>query len=58
VGCRVDRDEGEYYNLLLKTPVKLGELGSLADTLDQLVLKWLGYCESIGGLKLKKHQAQ
>lgn len=58
VGCRVERDEGEYYNLLLKTPVKLDELGGLPDTLDQLVLKWLGYCESIGGLKLKTYQAQ
>jgi hypothetical protein len=57
-GCRVERDEGEYYNLLLNIPLKLDELGRLSDTLDQLVLEWLGYCESVGGLKLKKYQAQ
>jgi hypothetical protein len=53
----VERVGGECYNLLLETQVKLNELGGLSDTLDQLVLEWLGYCEPIGGLKLKKYQA-
>jgi len=56
-GCRVERVGGECYNLLLETQVKLNELDGLSDTLDQLVLEWLGYCEPIGGLKLKKYQA-
>jgi hypothetical protein len=56
-GCPVERVGGEYYNLLLKAQVELNGLRGLSDILDQLVLKWIGYCEAIGGLKLKKYQA-
>lgn len=56
-GCRVKREASEYsYYLLLTSPIKLNELGSADKVLDDLVLEWLGYCKSIGGLNLKKRK--
>lgn len=55
-GCSVKREVGNYYFLFLTAPINLSTRSSAAETLDQLVSDWLVYCESIGGLKLKKSQ--
>jgi hypothetical protein len=36
--------------------MKPDELGSAGRILDDLVLEWLGYCESVGGLGLNKYK--
>jgi len=53
-GCRVTRDVGDRYFLVLATPIRESELAEIPEILDRLVSEWLGYCESVGGLKLKK----
>ena len=50
--CRVSKYST--WQVILTRPIKLEELGSLGEVLDSLVLEWLGYCKSIGGLGLKK----
>jgi hypothetical protein len=39
---------------VLATPIRESELSEIPEILDRLVSEWLGYCESVGGLKLKK----
>jgi hypothetical protein len=52
--CRMTKDdEGTYYGLYLETPIKLDELSSLPGVLSSVVLEWIDYCESIGGLNLR-----
>ena len=53
-GCRVEREVGDYYFLFVTTPISLSTRSVASEVLDKLVSDWLGYCESIGGLKLKK----
>ena len=48
-GCRVERHSSAYCLVLYET---LKDLSSAHEVLDALVLEWLGYCRSIGGLKL------
>lgn len=50
-------DVWHYYHLYLTMPIKLAEPAAVSKTLDDLILEWVGYCESIGGLKLKKYPA-
>lgn len=50
--CRVEKHET--YMLLLRTEIKPDEIESAGKVLDDLALEWLGYCESIDGLGLKK----
>lgn len=50
--CSVERDVGDYYFLFLTAPIDLSTRSGTSEALDQLVSEWLGYCESIGGLKL------
>jgi hypothetical protein len=50
--CRVSKDET--YQLTLTSLIKPDKLSSAAKILDDLVLEWLAYCKSIGGLGLKK----
>jgi hypothetical protein len=47
--CRVEIFDT--YSLVLYQSVR--NLASARDVLDALVLEWLGYCKSIGGLKLR-----
>ena len=50
--CPIEpHDEGDWYALVLEIPFKLTDLASTAETLDKLLCDWIGYCESIGGLK-------
>jgi hypothetical protein len=48
--CRVETFDT--YTLVLYQSLK--DLASASDTLDALVLEWLDYCKSIGGLKLNE----
>jgi hypothetical protein len=50
--CRIEREVGDYYFLFLTAPIDLSTRSGAPETLDQLVSEWLGYCESVGGLKL------
>lgn len=52
--CRVTKYDT--YQLMLTKPIKPDELGSAGKILDDLMLEWLGYCKSAGGLDLKKHK--
>jgi hypothetical protein len=47
--CRVKKFDT--YSLVLSR--SLEDLASARDVLDALALEWLGYCKSIGGLKLR-----
>jgi len=50
--CRIEPDEGEvYYALVLEAPLKLNA-SDPDEILDKLLSDWIGYCESIGGLKM------
>jgi hypothetical protein len=46
------------YSLVLTQPIKRQDLGSAPDVLDALTLEWLGYCQSIGGLKLGNRDSE
>jgi hypothetical protein len=48
--CRVEIFDT--YTLVLYQSLK--DLASARDTLEAVVLEWLGYCKSIGGLKLNQ----
>jgi len=50
--CRVKKVDT--YSLTLEAPLKSNNLSSADDVLDKLVLEWLEYCRSVGGLNLKK----
>jgi hypothetical protein len=50
--CRVQK--AETYCLMLTTPIKPDALASVGEILDDLVLEWLAYCKSVGGLGLMK----
>jgi len=52
--CRVAKYDT--YQLMLTSLMKPDELGSAGRILDDLVLEWLGYCESVGGLGLNKYK--
>lgn len=52
--CRVAKHET--YLLMLTSLMKPDDLGSAGKILDDLVLEWLGYCKSGGGLGLKKYK--
>jgi hypothetical protein len=44
----------ETYSLVL--PQSLKDPASASDALDALVLEWLDYCKSIGGLRLGERE--
>lgn len=52
--CRIKPSYGEiYYALVLETLFNPNDATSAPDeTLDKLLSDWIGYCESIGGLKM------
>ncbi|MEK7406364.1 MAG: hypothetical protein AAB225_14780 [Acidobacteriota bacterium] len=54
--CRIETSRTDTFELNLETPIKPEEIGSAAEVLDTLMREWLGYCKSVGGLKLKKRQ--
>jgi len=54
--CGIERAEGEdYWGLVLSSSFKLDDPASGPDeVLEKLLPDWIGYCESIGGLKMSE----
>ncbi len=52
--CRIEPDEGDAgFALVLEVAFKVDDTAPAPDdTLDKLLSDWIGYCESIGGLKM------
>jgi hypothetical protein len=50
--CRIVKYDA--YQLALSSLIQPHKLDSAGEVLDDLVLEWLAYCKSIGGLKLNK----
>jgi hypothetical protein len=53
--CRVKKLDAYTYQLVLTE--NLTDLASTRNLLDALLVEWLGYCKSIGGLKLQARKS-